>query len=274
MAHHEHLLSIRCKGFKQRHQIAHHVKRGVRGGTGGGPGGVALAAESGATTWSRWRIWWHHVYQSSGKPWRSSTSEPWPISTMCMFMPFTVMSKHGIFKSKNLANSLETNARNPSMKSKNISVHSRTAYAMKCGNLPNLLSATCLNDGDAMVRGHLITAAALTAATTYQNILSRPGGLWQETKGYDQTVGTAILDSLHDPLFFCWVGVWSFIMLLHMTRFVIWLINKILKCASKGHATSSLEACLQEICDPTDSASSPSVLALTFRHLRVRRQVK
>ncbi|KAH7844131.1 hypothetical protein Vadar_024647 [Vaccinium darrowii] len=51
------------------------------------------------------------------------------------------------------------------------------------------------------VPGHLITAAALTAATAYQNILSPPGGLWQDTKGYDQTAGTAILDSLHDPLF-------------------------------------------------------------------------
>ncbi|XP_058204396.1 ankyrin repeat-containing protein NPR4-like [Rhododendron vialii] len=61
------------------------------------------------------------------------------------------------------------------------------------------------------VRGHLITAATLTATMAYQSILSPPGGLWQETKkddslapspslGYsttvddEQTAGHAIMD--------------------------------------------------------------------------------
>ncbi|KAH7857159.1 hypothetical protein Vadar_009707 [Vaccinium darrowii] len=44
------------------------------------------------------------------------------------------------------------------------------------------------------VRGHLITAAALTATVAYQSILSPPGGFWQDSHG-GGTPGHAILDS-------------------------------------------------------------------------------
>ncbi|KAH7858417.1 hypothetical protein Vadar_023618 [Vaccinium darrowii] len=43
------------------------------------------------------------------------------------------------------------------------------------------------------VRGHLITAATLTATMAYQSILSPPGGLWQENKD-GHVAGKAILD--------------------------------------------------------------------------------
>lgn len=50
---------------------------------------------SGATTRYPWDamngIWWRHEYHSSGKPWRNRTIGPWPISAMCMFIPFTLI---------------------------------------------------------------------------------------------------------------------------------------------------------------------------------------
>ncbi|KAH7851453.1 hypothetical protein Vadar_011794 [Vaccinium darrowii] len=45
------------------------------------------------------------------------------------------------------------------------------------------------------VRGHLITASALTATLAYQSILSPPGGFWQESDD-GRAPGHAILDSV------------------------------------------------------------------------------
>ncbi|XP_058193018.1 ankyrin repeat-containing protein BDA1-like isoform X2 [Rhododendron vialii] len=42
------------------------------------------------------------------------------------------------------------------------------------------------------VRGHLITAATLTATMAYQSILSPPGGLWQETKRCQNAASLAL----------------------------------------------------------------------------------
>ncbi|KAE9453388.1 hypothetical protein C3L33_14707, partial [Rhododendron williamsianum] len=50
------------------------------------------------------------------------------------------------------------------------------------------------------VRGHLITAATLTATMAYQAILSPPGGFWQES-GKGATAGQAVMDSYHSELY-------------------------------------------------------------------------
>ncbi|KAH7856406.1 hypothetical protein Vadar_000943 [Vaccinium darrowii] len=46
------------------------------------------------------------------------------------------------------------------------------------------------------VRGHLITAATLTATVAYEAVLSPPGGFWQESGGGFK-VGQAVLDTYH-----------------------------------------------------------------------------
>lgn len=70
------------------------------------------------------------------------------------------------------------------------------------------------------VRGHLITAATLTATMAYQAILSPPGGVWQESGSLDQALppipfdshrypqpgaikepGAAIMDSYDEPIY-------------------------------------------------------------------------
>ncbi|KAH7856367.1 hypothetical protein Vadar_000634 [Vaccinium darrowii] len=58
-------------------------------------------------------------------------------------------------------------------------------------HLPIILLVLVL---DVAVRGHLITAAALTATMAYQSILSPPGGVWQDSQD-GGTPGHAILDS-------------------------------------------------------------------------------
>ncbi|XP_058195784.1 ankyrin repeat-containing protein At2g01680-like [Rhododendron vialii] len=50
------------------------------------------------------------------------------------------------------------------------------------------------------VRGHLITAATLTATVAYDSIMSPPGGFWQDSDN-GHTAGEAILDSSHSPYF-------------------------------------------------------------------------
>ncbi|KAE9445007.1 hypothetical protein C3L33_23095, partial [Rhododendron williamsianum] len=49
------------------------------------------------------------------------------------------------------------------------------------------------------VRGHLITAATLTATMAYQAILSPPGGFRQESSNWPHYAGIAILDDRSDP---------------------------------------------------------------------------
>ncbi|KAG5523231.1 hypothetical protein RHGRI_035150 [Rhododendron griersonianum] len=50
------------------------------------------------------------------------------------------------------------------------------------------------------VRGHLITAATLTATVAYESIMSPPGGFWQDSNN-GHKAGEAILDSYHSPHF-------------------------------------------------------------------------